>query len=185
MSATSARGGDPRRTIMRLTLPVITAGVLLAGCAPTSLTPRGIAYRVTTGGCQCELFMVRDPSQPVRYEFAAAYEIDEEFVTRIILTFHDEGKASLTFTDAYARVASRNIPYQYNNRFVPLATDSVLPRSSRTVTLVGRAVLKTPDPWLAVAGEELTVTIRGIKYGARTLAEQSVTFVPRNPKLAD
>jgi hypothetical protein len=121
----------------------------------------------------------------VRYEFAAAYEIGDEFVTRIALTVYDDGKAGLTFTDAYVRVSSRNVSFQYNDRFVPLATDPIAAQSSRTITLVGRAAPKGPDPWRAVAGEELVVTIRGIRYGAHTLGARSVTFVPRNPKLAE
>ncbi|HEX9005792.1 MAG TPA: hypothetical protein VF889_00765 [Bacteroidota bacterium] len=159
--------------------------LLLAGCATTAVTPRGIEYRVTTGNCQCEQYAAKDPAMPVRYDFAAAYEIDEEFVARIRITIHNDGGQTLTFTDAYVKVDSRNVPFQYNDRFVPFTAEQIGPHEERTIPLVGRAPAKQPDPWLAVAGEEMVVTIKGVKYGSHSLAEQTVTFVPRNPKLQD
>ncbi len=170
---------------MRKALLAGLFGLLLAGCATTAVTPRGIEYRVTTGNCQCEQYSAKDPKLPVRYDFAAAYDIEDEFVARINITVHNDGKQALTFTDAYVKVTSRNVPFQYNDRFVPLATGPIGPESERTIPLVGRAAARQTNPWLAVAGEEMVVTVKGVKYGSRTLAEQTVTFVPRNPKLQD
>ena len=172
------------------------AGVLLAaalagmaGCASSPeaarAPSRGIAYRVTTDNCQCERYTMKDRSLPVQYEVAAAYEIEGEFITRINVTVFNRGTEMVDFTDAYARVTSRNVPFQYNKKFVPLTAEPVAPQGERTIELVGRAAPRTSDPWLAVAGEELVLTVKGIKYGSRTLAEQSVSFVPRNPKLAN
>ena len=172
---------------MRKALLVGFFGLLLAGCATTkpAVTPSGVEYRVTTDNCQCEQYSTKDPAMPVRYDFAAAYQIEEEFIARINITIHNDGKQTLNFTDAYVKVDSRNVPFQYNNRFVPLAADPLGPNEERTIPLVGRAAPKQPDPWLAVAGEEMVVTVKGMKYGSHTLAEQTVTFIPRNPKLQD
>ncbi len=172
---------------MRIALLAGLFALFMAGCATTktAVTPRGVEYRVTTDNCQCERYSTKDPAMPVRYDFAAAYDIEDEFVARINITIHNDGKQTLTFTDAYVKVASRNVSFQYNNRFVPLAADPIGPNEERTIPLVGRAAPKQPDPWLAVAGEEMAVTVKGVKYGSHSLAEQTVTFVPRNPKLQD
>jgi len=166
-------------------LPAVLLGAFLAGCASSPLAMRGDEYLITTQNCRCERYSVKDPAMPVHFDFTASYDIDEDFVTRIGHIVRNEGKDSVSFSNAYVQVASRNVPYQYNRRFVPLTSETVSPRDERTITLVGRAAPKTSDPWLAVAGEELVVTIKGISYGGRTLAQQAVTFVPRNPKLAD
>ena len=37
------------------------------------------------------------------------------------------------------------------------------------------------DDWHKIAGEQLTITIRGMRLAMREVTSQSVTFVPENP----
>ena len=86
---------------------------------------------------------------------------------------------------AYVRIASRNIPYKMNNKSLPVGILSIPPNEEKLLVLNGEVEsLSTEDPWRAIAGEELTVTLKGMKRGVRTVAPQVIRFVPHNPKLS-
>ena len=43
--------------------------------------------------------------------------------------------------------------------------------------------LKMDNPWLKIAGEELVVTLKGMKLGQRKLPARVVSLIPHNPQL--
>jgi hypothetical protein len=81
-------------------------------------------------------------------------------------------------------VSSKNVDYQYNNRFIPLPDMAILPGGSERLDLDGKEVTSAPS-WRRIAGEQLTLTLKGMRLGEKTLEKQVVTFVPENPMLKD
>ena len=155
--------------------------VAIAGCASNSGM---IPYSVTTRGCLCERFEVKDEDVPVRYEFSAWYRVDETITTRITVDISNNSRDTLDLSLAYIKVSSRNVPYTHNDRFIPVQLQQVLPGEKRILTLNGESIKRgDDDPWLKIAGEEVVVTLKGMRMRLRTLKSVIVTFVPKNPKL--
>lgn len=197
------------RSAAALTVAALTTA-LLGGCAstgdgsatrfpPASSGPSGPAaepvpekvpsprstfdYFVQNENCRCREYATSDRRHPVGYRFSASYRMQEGFITSIRITVENRSAADTLFLDPGAvRVASKNIEYQYNNRFLPLPDLVVLPGDAEEVELDGREVTSSPT-WKRIAGEQMTLTIRGIRLGETVLAEQTVTFVPENPLL--
>jgi hypothetical protein len=105
-------------------------------------------------------------------------------MTSIDILFMNRGKDTLLLYSGGVKVSSKNVNYQYNNRFVPLPFMVVAPGRSERVVLTGKDI-GGQDDWNKIAGERMTVTIRGIRLGETRLPEVSVEFIPENPKLAD
>jgi hypothetical protein len=62
----------------------------------------------------------------------------------------------------------------------------VPPHDERTLNLVGSpSGEESADPWLHIAGEQLVLTLKGLRLRAKELATQTIQFVPSNPKLTD
>ena len=123
---------------------------------------------------------------PVRYEFSATYRVDTRITTEITVVVHNGSPDTLDMSSGAIRVASRNVRYRYNNRFVPVTITAVPPDDERTLTLVGSgAEGQSGDPWLPIAGEELVLTLKGLRLRARELASQTIQFVPSNPKFSE
>jgi hypothetical protein len=81
------------------------------------------------------------------------------------------------------KISSKNISYQYNDKFLPLPEVSVDPHSQEHVLLTGKDLQSSPNEWNKIAGERLTLALKGIHLGERELPLKEVTFVPDNPKL--
>lgn len=155
------------------------AGVaLLSGCAPSYL------YKAVTNNCNCEEYSVRGSTYPIQYVFRARYRMDEGLVTRIEIDVRNEGPDTILLHTGSVRISSRNVAYQYNNRFVPLPFLILRPGRSETLTLTGRDITGEED-WLKIAGERMTITLRGIRVKETPLPDVSVEFVPDNPKLGE
>lgn len=137
-------------------------------------------YRVVTNGCQCEEYRIQDGK--VKYLFRAHYKMYNDIVTNIEIEFTNVSDDTLSLEVGSVKVSSRNIAYQYNNRFVPLPSLRITPHSSDIVKLSGTDIAEEDD-WHKIAGEQLTVTIKGVKLGGNELSEQHIVFVPENPKL--
>lgn len=165
----------------RAAVPLLAAGFLsllvglLAGCAP-AIYP----YFVADDGCNCVDYSRRDG--PVEYLFHAQYRMSDGVDTKLGITFINRSNDTLTLDLALIRITSRNISYQYNDKFIPLPPLHIAPHERDSVLLAGRDVSGNDD-WHVIAGERLKVTIRGVKVGGRSMQEQDVTFVPENPKL--
>jgi len=156
---------------------VCGAGVLLfiSGCSSSIYS-----YRVINDDCNCEEYVVYDGE--VEYHFRAEYQMNEGVATMIKIEFINKSNELLSLDLAEAKVSSRNISYQYNDKFLPLPSLTIGPHSSDFVKLLGKET-ESEDDWHKIAGEQLTVTIKGLSLGSKTLKEQHVTFVPVNPKL--
>ena len=102
--------------------------------------------------------------------------------TTIEIEIFNNSNEKLSLDLAEAKVSSRNIAYQYKDKFLPLPSLTVGPHSSDVVKLIGKEI-SGEDNWHEIAGERMTVTIKGLMLGQKMLNEQSVTFVPVNPKL--
>ena len=81
-------------------------------------------------------------------------------------------------------VSSKNINYQYNNKFLPLPDLVVPPGHSEDLDLDGKEVTASPT-WKKIAGEQMTLTLKGMRLGDNMLGTQVVTFVPENPMLKE
>ncbi len=142
-----------------------------------------VPYNILNDSCMCEEYTAKDPKLPVTYKFTAHYEVKDRVTTRIELTLENNGNDTLRTSMGYVRVTSRNVAYQYNDKFVPLPMEPIPPHDKRTLTLAGTAVKSNnEDPWVDMAGEQLVVTVKGLRLGKRRLAEQNVTFIPQNPR---
>jgi hypothetical protein len=153
--------------------------LFLAGCG----TSTGVyPYRVMNNDCNCEEFRITD--ELVTYSFSAVYSIDGAMKTKITVTVQNSNTDTLDLSLAYVRVLSRNIPYRYNGKYLPITVGNVPPESQRTLTLNGEVDhLKQNDPWLAIAGERLAVTLKGMRIKGRPRSMLTIQFVPKNPKL--
>ena len=163
-------------------------GFFVGGCSSVVNTPTTDAYpyRAMNDDCSCELFTTADPKVPVRYEFSASYRVDKSIITEIKVVVHNGSSDTLDMSLGSIRVSSRNVPYRYNNKYVPVTIAAVPPHEERTLTLVGSGIGEEPaDPWLHIAGEQLVLTIKGLRLRAKELARQTIQFVPSNPKFSE
>jgi len=155
--------------------------VAIAGCATNSGM---IPYNVTTRNYSCERFEVKDADVPVSYVFSAWYRVDEAITTRIVVDIINQSQDTLDLSLANVKVSSRNVPYTYNDKFIPIQIHHVPPGEKRSLTFNGESIKRSgDDPWLKIAGEEMVVTLKGMRMRRRTLKSVIVTFVPQNPKL--
>ena len=103
-------------------------------------------------------------------------------ITDLNIEFINHSDDTLSLDLASVRIASLNIAYQYNDKFIPLPSIKVAPHSSEVVQGSGKDTAGEDD-WHKIAGERMTVTIKGMRLGQRELKEQQVEFVPENPKM--
>jgi hypothetical protein len=163
-------------TLRQRLLLVVLLPLLALSCAPGTYP-----YRAISGDCNCEEYSVRDGS--VEYLFRARYSMDEGLLTRIEIEFFNRSHTdTLSLDVASVRVSSLNAAYEYNDKFLPLPPLRIRPRDSEIVHLEGKE-LAGKDDWHKIAGERLTVNLRGVTLGGKNLKSQEVVFVPENPKL--
>lgn len=159
---------------------IVLLAFVFAGCG-TSVYP----YLATNDDCSCELFRVAADRFGVVYTFSARYSLNDVMNTRITVSMQNNGSDTLDLTLAYIKISSRNFPYRYNDKFLPVTVPSVPPGGARMLELDGEVDMSDrPDPWTAIAGEELVVTLEGMRVNGKQLAPEVVRFVPRNPKLS-
>ena len=149
-------------------------------------TTRGVySYQVVNDHCDCTLFHLTDEKAHVSYSFSGVYSVSGGMRTRLTLSIRNDNRDTLDLSLAYIRISSRNIPYRYNGKFLPVTIASIPPGRVDSLSLDGEVDdTGGNDPWLAIAGEELVLTIEGMRIEGRSLATQVVRFVPQNPKLS-
>jgi hypothetical protein len=103
-------------------------------------------------------------------------------VTNIEIEMKNNAGDTLFFDHAAAKVTSLNVPYMYNDKFLPLPIMIIPPGASNVVNLSGKDRTGEND-WHKIAGEQLTVTIQGLRVGNNEIVAQSVTFIPDNPMM--
>ena len=152
---------------------------MVVGCG----TSTGVyTYRVVNNNCNCEQFHLTDEEAHVSYSFSGVYSVRGVIRTRLTLSIRNDNRDTLDLSLAYIRVTSRNIPYRYNGKFLPVTISDVPPGEQRTLSLDGEVdEINGSDPWLAITGEELVLTIEGMRMRERPLTTQVVRFVPQNP----
>jgi len=173
---------------MRKAAAAVILAVLLGGCSSILKSPSNdtYPYRAMNNNCSCEHFTTADPKVRVHYDFSATYKVDEKITTQISVVVHNQTADTLDMSLGAFRVSSRNVQYRYNNKFVPVTITAVPPHDERTLTLVGSAVTQgTGNPWLPIAGEEMVLTLKGLRIRGRELAAQTIQFVPANPNFSD
>ncbi len=152
---------------------------MLPGCGSQSLM---YSYRAATENCQCEEFRTTDRQYNIEYRFRARYAMNHGVVTTIEVEFLNHSDDTLFLDPGVVRISSRNVQYRYNDKFIPLPHLIIPPSRSDNVVMTGSDISQKDD-WNKIAGEQLTVTLKGIRLGLTSLAEKSVTFIPENPKL--
>ena len=148
-----------------------------SGCAGS-----GYAYRAVTDNCNCDEFRAKDERNNIEYRFRARYRMDHGIVTTIEIGFMNKSNDTLFLDPGVVKISSRNIDYRYNNKFIPLPILILPPGSSDDVIMTGTDTSEDDD-WNKIAGEQLKITIKGLRLGFNTLGQQSVVFIPVNPKL--
>ena len=103
-------------------------------------------------------------------------------VTNIEIEIKNTSGDTLFLAHATAKVTSRNVPYMYNDRFLPLPFPLIPPGSSNVVHLSGEDWTGEND-WHKIAGEQLSVTMQGLRLGDREIAPRTITFIPENPMM--
>src|SRR5258707_14340461 len=160
-------------------LMYLICGTLISGCATV---PIQYTYRVITDKCNCQEFHRTDRKHKIDFHFRAQYVMNHGVVTTIGIKFINRSRDTLLLDLGMVKISSRNVSYQYNDKFIPLPHLGISPFSSDTLTLTG-SDLSGQDDWNKIAGEQLTLTLQGMRVGSHMLAEQTVTFIPENPKL--
>ena len=153
--------------------------LLFAGCAGTSLY---YPYRIVTDNCNCEQYRLHDNKNKIEYLFKANYEMEHGISTNIIVEFTNSSRDTLNLGLGAVKVSSRNVRYQYNDKFIPLPSLKISPAHSDVVILTGKEITEEND-WNKIAGEQLTLTFQGIRLGEQILPQQIVIFTPENPKI--
>jgi hypothetical protein len=149
---------------------------------PAPSASRFYTYRIMTGECNCESYAVRDTENDLEYRFEARYAMNNGIATNVLIDFTNRSRDTLFLDQATAKVFSRNISYMYNNMFLPLPMLSIPPGKSNSITLNGKDRNETND-WHKIAGEQLTVTIKGLRIGLRVIPPREVIFIPENPMI--
>jgi len=158
---------------------IVIALSLTEGC---TVTEPGYIYRVTTDNCNCEEFHVADKEHRIEYTFSASYKMDHGISTTVKIEFLNNSRDTLFLDQGMVRISSKNMTYRYNNKFIPLPFITILPGDRDHVDMTGTDMAQADD-WHKIAGEQLSVTLRSIRHGERTMPERTVVFVPVNPKL--
>ena len=156
----------------------ISLAIIAGGCSAS----RTYSYRIITNDCNCEEFRARDRSNKIEYLFRAHYRMQGGIITNIEVEIFNHNRDTLFLDQGSAILSSRNMNYQYNNKMIPLPHLVIEPLRSDVVAMNGSDISGDED-WNKIAGEQLTLTLRGIRLGVKTLSQQTVTFVPENPKL--
>ncbi len=191
----------PRRVLPVLALAAFFVALIGAGCSSShvessaspepsppakELAPASsdatYNYRVASDGCNCLEYEVQDPAAKVEYRFQASYKMQNGILTEVLFSIYNRSDDTLSFDRSAMRVSSLNVHYQYNNKFLPLPWEPIAPRSTGTRKLTGKEVT-TEGNWHKIAGEQLTITIKGLSLAGKELKSQTVIFVPENPNI--
>ena len=164
-----------KRLLTRLGLAVLFS--VLSSCT------HSYPYHVSNENCSCEEYTFSEKEYNVSYQIRAEYRIDDAIITTIELEIFNNGKDTVLLDLGAVKISSRNIAYQYNDRFVPFPARKISPHRSDILIFEGHDNHPEENERLKIAGEQLTLTLKGIYAGTRRLSEHSITFIPYNPYL--
>ncbi len=151
---------------------------MLSGCSHT------YPYLVTDEGCQCEEYTRNDMDAHLTYHVAATYAVGSGIVSDVRVEMTNDGIDTIDASAAFIKVTSHNVPYEYNDRYIPVGIHRIFPGEHRTLTLRGEYTgTHGENLWLRIAGEELSIALEGFTAGDRRISRQEFRFIPRNPYL--
>lgn len=160
---------------MRFLLCVLILG-FLASCTPS------YPYLITSEGCNCETYVYRDEKRKIEIVVEATYEVSDRIVSTVELTLRNRSKDTLDMRQASIKGTSKNVRYQSNGRFQPMPYLAISPHKQYTMTFQGGDTHLGSDPWHKIAGEQVTLELKGLILGNKTLPSIVITLVPVNPK---
>ncbi len=149
---------------------------------PSPSADRTYTYRVINDDCNCSDYHTADPDYPVSYRIHADYRMESGLLAHIVIEVDNKAKDTVYLGQGTVRVSSLNMSFQYNNRFVALPAMTIPPGKSEEVKLSGKEITGENN-WHKIAGEQMTLTIKGLLLGNNELQTQKITFVPENPYL--
>ncbi len=153
-----------------------------APAPPEPSASRYYDYHAVTDQCDCAEYSVTDPAFRISYQMHARYKMDRGIQTEIEIRIENRAADTLFIDNAAAKVSSKNLAYDYNDKFLPLPIMVLPPGESNSFTLSGRDKGEEND-WHKIAGEQLTVTLKGLRNSSGEIPARSVAFVPENPML--
>ncbi|MFI5251465.1 MAG: hypothetical protein ACHQQQ_03440 [Bacteroidota bacterium] len=165
--------------------------VILWGCSPTIRTSSsdrspGAAtydYFAVNDNCNCEEFTTTVPGKEIKYTFRANYSVETTIITYIEIQFHNNSRRVMELDPGVVKITSKNISYEYNDKFLPLPKITIHPHSKEQILLTGKDIRTSPNEWNKIAGEQLQIILKGMRLGEEDLPQQEVTFVPVNPQI--
>jgi len=140
-------------------------------------------YLVLTENCNCERYVHRDPEHKLEVAVSGTYRVSDRVFSSITISFDNRSRDTLSLRQAYLKGTSENVHYQFNGRFQPMPYVLVPPGTTYALTLEGADIDDVKEPWNRIAGERVTLEMRGLLLGQEVLAPIVVTLVPTNPKL--
>jgi len=141
-------------------------------------------YLVLTDNCNCERYVHRDPEHKLEVEVSGTYHVKDRVFSSITISFRNQSRDTLSLRQAYLKGTSENVRYQFNGRFQPMPYVLVPPGTDYTLKLEGADTGDMDEPWHKIAGERVTLEMRGLLLGQEVLAPILVTLVPTNPRLS-
>src|SRR5260221_4339908 len=144
----------------------LIVGTIVSGCATT--VPLPYSYRIATDQCNCEDFHKTDRKHKVDFHFRAHYVMNHGIITTIGIKVVNRSRDPLLLDQGIVKISSRNVAYQYNDKFIPLPHLVIVPSASDTLALRG-SDLSGEDDWNKIAGEQLTLTLQGVRLGTHVL----------------
>ena len=154
--------------------------VLISGCSTIASYP----YIAITNDCNCEEYRIVDKEDNIEYRFRARYRMDTGVFTSIKVEITNRSKDTLFLDGGAVKISSRNVSYQYNDKFLPLPELTIPPRKSDVLEMTGKD-LSGQNDWHKIAGEQLALTFKRLRLGEHEIKAQTVTFVPFNPRVGE
>ena len=164
--------------MMRIWITIALVALFLSGCSHT------YPYRILSDRCNCEVYTYRNPRYNIEIEFRASYKLKDRVTSSVEIEFRNGSRDTLSLKQAYLTGTSRNVHYQYNGRPRQLPFELIPPGSTFSFAFEGSDTEVVENPWLKIAGERVTLEIRGLILGQKFLPAISVEMMPVNPKLS-
>lgn len=155
----------------------IAVVLLIASCRST------YPYLVTSENCNCESYVFKDRKHNIEIAVGATYHMGERVTSTVQVTFRNKNKNDLSLQQAHIKGTSTNVRYQFNDRYQPLPYVTIAPGKSYTIIFEGSDTDLVDDPWHKIAGERVTLELKGLMIGSEVLNPIVITMVPVNPKL--
>lgn len=150
--------------------------LFLAACSSTH------PYLVTNENCFCEEYTYRDEQAKFSVDVKAVYEVGDQVTSIVELRFRNHAGDTLDLRQTFIRGTSKNVRYQFNDRFQPLPHVAVPPGRSYTMVMQGSDTEVVAEPWHKIAGEQVTIELRGMLVGGKPVNPVVLIMIPRNPK---